>query len=94
MVILIEKKIEMNLDIDRIIGYILLQTINSVWVRIMLNIFSLKLASAVDKVYQRKSFSIGPRSGTTKHQAWSGSKLLDTQLIFLKDVFRKTDFEK
>ena len=36
----------------------------------------------------------GSRSGPTKGRAWSGSKLFDTQMIFLTDSFRKVDFEK
>ena len=32
----------------------------------------------------------GPRSGSTKRQAWSESKLLDTLPIFTKEFFRKT----
>ena len=29
-----------------------------------------------------------------KHQAWSGSKLFDTLMVFLKEFFKKVDFEK
>ena len=36
----------------------------------------------------------GPRSGQTKCRACSGSKLFDTQMVFLKEFFEKDDFEK
>ena len=36
----------------------------------------------------------GPRSGPTKHRAWSESKLFDTLVVFLKVFFEKVDFEK
>ena len=36
----------------------------------------------------------GPRSGPTKHGAWSRSKLLDTLIVFLKEYFEKVNFEK
>ena len=36
----------------------------------------------------------GPRSGRTKCWAWSGNKLLDTLMVFLKEFFEKVDFEK
>ena len=35
-----------------------------------------------------------PRSGPTKSLAWSGSKLLETLIVFLKEFFKKVDFEK
>ena len=35
-----------------------------------------------------------PRSDLTKHQAWSGSKLFDTLIIFLKEFFENDSFEK
>ena len=34
------------------------------------------------------------RSGPTKCLAWSGSKLFDTLMVFLKEFFEKVDFEK
>ena len=34
------------------------------------------------------------RSGPTKRQAQSGSKLFDTLMVFLKEFFEKVDFEK
>ena len=37
---------------------------------------------------------IGSRSGPTKGRAWSGSKLFDTQMVFITDSFREVDFEK
>ena len=36
----------------------------------------------------------GSRSGPTKCRAWSGSKLFDTLMVFLKDFFENGDFEK
>ena len=36
----------------------------------------------------------GPRSGPITCWAWSGSKLFDTQMVYLKASFEKTDFEK
>ena len=36
----------------------------------------------------------GPRSGPTKCRAWSGSNLFDTLMVFLKEFFKKLDFEK
>ena len=40
-----------------------------------------------------KQFGLG--SGSTKCRAWSGSKLFDTLMVFLKDFFlKKNDFEK
>ena len=36
----------------------------------------------------------GPRSGPTKRRAWSGSKLFDSLMVFLKEFFEKDDFEK
>ena len=35
-----------------------------------------------------------PRPGSTKHLAWSGSKLFDTLMVFLKELLEKIDFEK
>ena len=36
----------------------------------------------------------GPRSSPTKCRAWSGSKLIDTLMVFLKEFFENVDFEK
>ena len=36
----------------------------------------------------------GPRSSPTKHRVWSGSKLFDTLMVFLKEFFKKVNFEK
>ena len=36
----------------------------------------------------------GPRSGPTKCRASSGSKLIDILVEFLKEFFKKVDFEK
>ena len=35
-----------------------------------------------------------PRSGPTERRAWSGSKLFDTLMLFLKEFFEKVIFEK
>ena len=34
------------------------------------------------------------RSGPTESRSWSGSKLFDTKMVFLKELFEKIDFEK
>ena len=34
----------------------------------------------------------GPRSGLTKCRAWSGSKLFDPLMVFLKEFFENIDF--
>ena len=36
----------------------------------------------------------GPRSGPTKCRSWSGSKLFDTLIVFLKQFFEKVNLEK
>ena len=36
----------------------------------------------------------GPRSGATQCRAWSGSKLFDILMVFLKEFFETVDFEK
>ena len=36
----------------------------------------------------------GPRSGLTNRRAWSGSKLFDILIVFLKEFFWKINFEK
>ena len=36
----------------------------------------------------------GPRSGPKKHWVWSGTRLFDTQMAFLKEIFEKINFEK
>ena len=36
----------------------------------------------------------GPRSGPTNRRAWSGSKLFDILIVFLKEFFWKINFEK
>ena len=33
-------------------------------------------------------------SGPAKRRAWSVSNLFDTQMVYLKEVFEKVDFEK
>ena len=35
-----------------------------------------------------------PRSGPTKHWAWPESDLFDTQMVVLKELFYKVDFEE
>ena len=44
-----------------------------------------RLLSSADNLCKQ----FGPRSGKTKCRAWSRSKLLDTQMVFLKDFFEK-----
>ena len=48
------------------------------------------LVSSADKFCKQ----FGPRSGLTKSQALSGSKLFDTLMVLLKEFFKKVDFEK
>ena len=48
------------------------------------------LVSSADNLCKQ----IRPRSGPTKCLAWSGSILFDTQMVFLKELFEKVDFEK
>ena len=36
----------------------------------------------------------GPRPGLTKCQAWPGSKLFDTLMVFMKEFFEKVEFGK
>ena len=36
----------------------------------------------------------GPRSGPTECRAWSWSKMFDTLMVFLIEIFKKVDFEK
>ena len=36
----------------------------------------------------------GPRSGLTKRQAWSGSKLFDTLVVIHERICSKIDFKK
>ena len=43
------------------------------------------LVSSVDNLCKQ----FGPRSGP-----WSGSKMFDTHIVFLKEFFEKDDFEK
>ena len=47
------------------------------------------LSSAVNLCKQ-----FGPRSGMTECRSWSGSKLFDTLIVFLKEIFEKVYFEK
>ena len=35
----------------------------------------------------------GPRSGPMNRRAWSGSKLFDILMVFLKEFFQKVNFE-
>ena len=48
------------------------------------------LLTSVDSLCKQ----FGSRSGPTKQQALSDSKLFDTQMVFLKEFFEKADFEK
>ena len=50
------------------------------------------LSSVLSADYLCKQF--GPRSGSTKCRAWSGSKLFDTPMVFLKEFCKKVEFEK
>ena len=36
----------------------------------------------------------GPRSGPTECRSWSGSKLFDTWIVYLKEFFENINFEK
>ena len=38
--------------------------------------------------------SLDPDQAPAKYQAWSGPKLFDTMMVFLKEFFQKVDFEK
>ena len=51
--------------------------------------FCLPVTSAVNLGKQ-----FGPRSGLTNRRAWSGSKLFDNLMVFLKEFFQKVYFEK
>ena len=46
--------------------------------------------SSADNIYKQ----FGPCSGQTKRGAWYGSNLFDTQMVFLKEFFKKIVFEK
>ena len=48
------------------------------------------LVSSTDNICKQ----FGLRSGPTKCRAWSGSKLFDTLMVFLKEFFKKADSEK
>ena len=48
------------------------------------------LVSSADIFYKQ----FGSRSGLTKHQACSGSKLYDTLMVFLKENFEEKNDEK
>ena len=53
--------------------------------------FTLRLlVSSADNLCKQ----FGPRSGLTNCQAWSGSKLFDILMLFLKEFFEKSNFEK
>ena len=56
----------------------------------MLNFFLAWLVVLSDN----NSKQFGPRSGPTECWSWSGSKLFDTLIVFLKDFFEKVNFEK
>ena len=40
------------------------------------------------------SKQFGPRSVAKNIRAWSGIKLFDTQVVFLREIFKKVNFEK
>ena len=46
--------------------------------------------SSADNLFKQ----FGSRPGPRKCRAWSGSKLFDTLMVFLKEIFEKVDFEK
>ena len=48
------------------------------------------LVSSADKFCKQ----FGPRLGPTTCRAWSGSKLFDALMVFLKEVFEQVDYEK
>ena len=48
------------------------------------------LVSSADNLCKQ----IGPRLGSTKHQASSGSNLSNTQMVFLKEFFDKVILKK
>ena len=50
---------------------------------------SLPTSVAADKRYKQ----FGPRSGPTKCRSWSGFKPFETLMVFLKQYFKKDDFE-
>ena len=50
----------------------------------------LLLVSSADNLCKQ----FGPKSGPTILRAWSGCNLFDIQMVFLKKMFEKVDFEK
>ena len=48
------------------------------------------LVSSADNLCKQ----LGSRSGPTFGRAWSGSKLFDILMVFLKEFFETTDYEK
>ena len=57
---------------------------------IVLNVTPCLLLSSADNLCKQ----FGSRSGPTKCWAWSGSKLFDTLLIYLKEYFDSFNYEK
>ena len=69
-------------------AYLFIQS-SSFYVNYLFTLFL--LVSSADNLCKQ----LGPRSGLTKCQAWSGSKLFDTLIVFQKNFFqKKNDFEK
>ena len=61
------------------------------WVPFPHQLFScLQLLSLADNLWKR----FGSRSGPTGCRSWSGSKLFDTLIVFLKELLEKVNFEK
>ena len=63
--------------------------IKYVWKIIISFLASGNLSSADNHCKQ-----FGPRSGPTECWSWSGSRLLDTLMVFLKEFFEKVNFDK
>ena len=56
--------------------------------------WTLPLLAAFFVVCWQPLQTVEPRSGPTESRAWSGSKLFDTLLVFLKKFLEKVNFEK
>ena len=60
------------------------------WIRQHGHLILCPLVSSADNFFKQ----FRTRSGRTECRAWSGSKLFDTLMVFLKEFFEKVDFEK
>ena len=65
------------------------QNFSSIWQVIL----EMKLAYFCQSYADNLCKQFGPRSGQTKCLAWSESKLFDTLMVFLKELFEKVGFE-